>query len=209
MYFPIYKISFFDYEKYIMGWHAAAGATMKRNVTFVWILLIPVFSFFCPHAQKTRTGRESSAVPEAEASSAVDVEVERPGRNAGDVSNRENGICPAYKLHLLRRSGSGGQRNHLPVYGDYQVVVSSDPFPHDISLTDMDEAALELYIGSLSEGSYQIAGCQAAVVGKYPYLLLAYHDEALETDSACTIPLLTDRFIPLLGIGKGDEPVSE
>ena len=38
--------------------------------------------------------------------------------------------------------------------GDYQVVVSSDPFPHDISLTDMDEAALELYIGSLSEGSY-------------------------------------------------------
>ena len=92
---------------------------------------------------------------------------------------------------------------------DYQVVVSSDPFPHDISLTDMDEATLELYIGSLSEGSYQIAGCQAAVVGKYPYLLLAYHDEALETDYSVYHTIIDGQVYTFVGYREGDEPVSE
>lgn len=93
--------------------------------------------------------------------------------------------------------------------GDYQVVVSSDPFPHNISLTDMDEATLELYVGSLSEGSYQIAGWQAAVVGKYPYLLLAYHDEALETDYSVYHTIIDGQVYTFVGYREGDEPVSE
>ena len=146
---------------------------MKRYIS---ILLLAAFCFLL-------SGCSSNPPAETEQTEGISetVEVERPEEmpDMCQIGKMEFAL-PTNCTYYGEAEVEGSETIYLYM-GDYQVVVSSDPFPHDISLTDMDEAALELYIGSLSEGSYQIAGCQAAVVGKYPYLLLAYHDEALET----------------------------
>lgn len=174
---------------------------MKRYIS---ILLLAAFCFLlsgCSSNQQTET-EQTEGISET-------VEVERPEEmpDMCQIGKMEFAL-PTNCTYYGEAEVEGSETIYLYM-GDYQVVVSSDPFPHDISLTDMDEAALELYIGSLSEGSYQIAGCQAAVVGKYPYLLLAYHDEALETDYSVYHTIIDGQVYTFVGYREGDEPVSE
>ena len=174
---------------------------MKRYIS---ILLLAAFCFLlsgCSSNQQTET-EQTEGISET-------VEVERPEEmpEMCQIGKMEFAL-PTKCTYYGEAEVEGGETVYTYM-GDYKVGVSSDPFPHDISLTDMDEAALELYIGSLSEGSYQIAGCQAAVVGKYPYLLLAYHDEALETDYSVYHTIIDGQVYTFVGYREGDEPVSE
>ena len=166
---------------------------MKRHKRMLWLVAVCFLLPGCSSAQ-TETGQ---------------TEVERPEEmpelcRIGEMEF----VLPTNCTYYEEVEVEGSETVYLYM-GDYQVVVSSDPFPHQISLTDMDAATTELYVETLEEGSYQIAGWQAAVVGKYPYLLLAYHDEALETDYSVYHTILDGQVYTFVGYREGDEPVSE
>ena len=101
---------------------------MKRYIS---ILLLAAFCFLLSGCSSNRS-----------------VEVERPEEmpDMCQIGKMEFAL-PTNCTYYGEAEVEGSETIYLYM-GDYQVVVSSDPFPHDISLTDMDEATLELYIGS-------------------------------------------------------------
>ena len=121
---------------------------MKRYIS---ILLLAAFCFLLsgcssnPPAETEQTEGISETV-ETEQTEGISetVEVERPEemQDMCQIGKMEFAL-PTNCTYYGEAEVEGSETIYLYM-GDYQVVVSSDPFPHDISLTDMDEATLEL-----------------------------------------------------------------